>query len=353
VPSWRDGDVQREADLIEEVARVHGLDRLPTTLPARRRAVGRLTPAQRLRRRLEDALRDRGLLEVVAYSFTSPETLTRLGLDATEALELANPLSAEQSAMRPLLLPGLLDAARRNATRDRPDLGLFESAHVYAPAPASGPADPPARERHHLGALVAGNMPASWRGGARRVDYYGARALLDGLLTPLGLPVEVAAAERPEPFLHPGRAAVVRVAGRELGWVGELHPRVARAWDLEVVAGFELDCDELVELDSGEPARYRDLIAYPAVLQDIAVMVDDDVPAARVQAAVEAAAGDLLAGVRVFDVYRGEQVGPGRKSLALGLELRASDRTLTEADAAALRSEIEAELERIGGRLRG
>jgi phenylalanyl-tRNA synthetase beta chain len=353
VPSWRDGDVQRETDLIEEVARVRGLDRLPTTLPARRRAVGRLTRSQRLRRRLEDALRDRGLLEVVAYSFTAPETLAALGLDPYEGLELANPLSVEQSVMRPVLLSGLLDAARHNVARDRPDLALFESAHVYAPSPAAGHGDPPAREPHHLAALLTGKLPASWRGGGRRVDYFAARGLLDGVLAPLGIAIEVAPAEPPKPFLHPGRAAAVRAADRELGWIGELHPRVARAWDLDAAAGFELDCDALAELDPGEPERYRDLTAYPAVLQDIAVVVDEDAPAADVQAAVAAAAGSLLAGVRVFDVYRGEQVGAGRKSLALRLELRAPDRTLTDADAAALRSEIETELERIGGRLRG
>ena len=356
VPSWRDGDVRREVDLIEEVARVHGLDRLPTTLPARRRAVGRLTRPQRLRRRLEDALRDRGLLEVVAYSFTSPATLERLGLDPETALALANPLSEDQSVMRPLLLPGLLDAAARNAARDRPDVALFESAHAYEPvADAVTPSTntPPARERHHVGAVLAGVLPSSWRAAGRQVDYYGARALVEALLEPSELDWRVVAVEQPELFLHPGRSASVQAHGHHVGWVSELHPRVARAWGLDAVAAIELDADALAELESDEPARYSDLTAFPAVLEDIAVVVAEDVPAARVRAAVEAATGHFLAGARVFDVYRGEQVGEGRKSLALSLELRAPDRTLTDADAAALRSEIEAELERIGGRLRG
>jgi phenylalanyl-tRNA synthetase beta chain len=356
VPSWRDGDVRREADLIEEVARIHGLDRLPTTLPARRRAVGRLTPAQRLRRRLEDGLRDRGLLEVVAYSFTAPATLARLGLDPGAALVLVNPLSEDHSAMRPLLLPGLLDAARRNDARERPDVALFESAHVYerpAEAAAVERGTAPAGERHHIAALVAGSLPGSWRAAGRRVDYYAVAALLEALLEPHGLDWTTTAPDRPEPYLHPGRSAVVEVDGQRLGWVGELHPRVARAWDLDAVAALELDADSLAELRSDAPVRYRDVTSYPSILQDIAVVVAEDVAAADVRAAVEAAAGHLLAGVRVFDVYRGKQVGEGRKSLALSLELRAPDRTLTEADAAALRSGIEAELERIGGRLRG
>ena len=151
VPYWRDSDVQREADVIEEVARVHGLDRLPATLPARAEAIGGLTGHAGLRRRLEDALRDRGLSEAVSYSFIAPTALDRLRLgDGDPALAIANPLSADQSVMRPLLLPGLLDAARHNSAHDRPDLALFESAHVYRPSavppPMSGdgPQSPPA-----------------------------------------------------------------------------------------------------------------------------------------------------------------------------------------------------------------
>ena len=144
VPFWRDSDVQREADLIEEVARVHGLDRLPATLPSRRKAVGRLTPHQKLRRRLEDALRDRGLAETVAWSFSSPEKLERLRLDDAELLRIANPLSEDQSVMRPLLLPGLLDAAALNAAHGRPAVGLFESAHVFrGPLPEEAPEGSP------------------------------------------------------------------------------------------------------------------------------------------------------------------------------------------------------------------
>ena len=135
IPPFRDGDVQREVDLIEEVARIHGLERLPAALPARRSAVGRLTPAQRLRRRLEDALRDRGLSEVVAYSFTSVQALRRLRVGEGGALRVRNPLSEEGALLRPLLLPGLLDAAAHNAAHGHGELALFESAHVYA-APA-------------------------------------------------------------------------------------------------------------------------------------------------------------------------------------------------------------------------
>jgi phenylalanyl-tRNA synthetase beta chain len=361
VPPWRDSDVQREADLIEEVARVYGLDKLPTTLPARRAAVGRLTPSQRLRRRVEDLLRDRGLDECVAYSFTSPRALERLRLADQPVLRLENPLSEDQSVMRPLLLPGLLDAARHNAAHGRPALALFESAHVYRPSGPLGTPDTgspvgatPADERHHLAGLQTQALPGGWRTEARPADFFSARALLEAVLEVAG--VEWSASAEDLPFLHPGRSAsvIAAVDERNIGWVGEVHPSVAGEWDLAgPVAGFEIDMDAVAELAAGSERVYTDVTGFPAVLQDIAVVVPDDTPAAAVVAAVRDGGGALLAAVEIFDVYRGEQVGEGEKSLALRLEFRSPDRTLTDAEVASLRSAIEAALAELGGRLRG
>ena len=362
IPYWRDGDVQREADLIEEVGRIHGLDKIPATLPARAKAVGRLTPSQRLRRRLEDELRGRGLAEVVAYSFTRPEALEQLRIADVPPLRVANPLSEDQSVMRPLLLPGLLDAAARNAAHGRPDVRLFESAHVYLQtadgrrqtANGDRPAGrTPALERHHIGALITQAAPPTWRTPERAADFYAAKALVEAVLAPTGIGWEVEPAERP--YLHPGRSASI-LAGdeRKVGWVGELHPLVARAWDLDGgAAAFEIDADALVELDPGA-ATAEDLTTFPALLQDLAVVVTDDIPAAAVERVVRDAGGELLRGVRVFDVYRGEQIGTGEKSLALRLEFRADDRTLSDEDVAGRRQAIEGALQQhIGGRLRG
>ena len=356
VPPWRDSDVQREVDLIEEVARIHGLDKLPTTLPARRAAVGALTEQQRLRRRLEDALRDRGLNESVSYSFTSPRALERLRPDGEPALRLENPLSEDQSVMRPLLLPGLLDAAAHNAAHGRDELALFESARAFRPsrslddAPAESPrGDTPAEERHHLAALLTLGQPAGWRTPGRAADYHSARAVLDALLETAGVGWRAEPGQLP--FLHPGRQASVRAGdGEELGFIGELHPEVAVAWELEgPVAVFELDLDAL---PGGGAAVYRDVTSVPAVRQDVAVVVPEDVPAAQVEAAVRAGGGDLLESLRVFDLYWGEQVGAGNKSLALRLEFRAPDRTLTDEEVAERRAAIEREIETLGGALR-
>jgi phenylalanyl-tRNA synthetase beta chain len=344
VPGFRDADVQREADLIEEVARIYGLDKLPTTLPARERAVGRLTHSQRLRRRVEDALRDRGLYEIVAWSFISAEAIERLRLGDVPLLRLSNPLSEDQSVMRPLLLPALLDAARRNAAYDRGGASYFESAHVYRMA---GPLDAPegspegalpAAERHHVGALVPG-------------DFFAAKGILEGLLDTVRVEFAVEPGERP--FLHPGKAASV-LAGdeRKIGWIGELHPLVAREWDLDGGSAFELDADALAELVQAAPG-YRPVSTFPAVIQDIAVVVAEDVPATEVEEAVRRSGGELLERLRLFDVYRGEQVGEESKSLALRLEFRAPDRTLTDEEVAEVRTRIEKELADIGGKLRG
>jgi phenylalanyl-tRNA synthetase beta chain len=369
VPPWRDADVQREADLVEEVARVYGLDKLPTTLPARERAVGRLTHAQALRRRLEDALRDRGLDEIVAWSFTAPETLERLRLGDAPVLALSNPLSEDHSAMRPLLLPGLLDAARHNGAHGAAGVALFESAHVYRPdgdlaAPDGSPRGAtPAAERHRVAGLLTRSSPATWRSAAGPADFYAGKGIVEALLVIAGLKLYVEPSTLP--FLHPGRTATVSAVAQEslagggepglyeIGWVGEIHPLVARAWDIEGAVAFELDADTLAELTDGALATYGDVTSFPAMLQDIAVVVSADVTAATVEEAVRDGGGDLLAATEVFDVYEGEQVGEGNRSLALRLEFRAPDRTLTEDEVAGRRQAIEGALERIGGRLRG
>ena len=359
VPAWRDSDVQREADVIEEVARIHGLDNLPTTLPARERAVGRLTPSQRLRRRLEDLLRDRGLLECISYSFTSPEALGRLRLDDAPLVPIDNPLSEELSAMRPLLLPGLLDAARHNAAHRRPGVALFESAHVYRasgafePAPAGSPAgETPAEEPHHLGVLLTQAAPGGWRSEPKPADFFTARALLDAVLGAAGLEWRAEASARP--FLHPGRAAAIAIEEeREVGWIGELHPLVLREWELPGPAtAFELDVDAVLATVQGKIDTYHDVTSFPAVLEDIAVVLPEEVRAADVEAAVRSGGGELLSSQRVFDLFRGEQVGAGNKSLALRLEFRAPDRTLTDREVAERRAAIEGKLAQIGGRLR-
>ncbi|MFL5819494.1 MAG: phenylalanine--tRNA ligase subunit beta [Solirubrobacteraceae bacterium] len=353
VPHHRRDDVTREADLIEEVARIDGMEKLPATLPARPDAGGRLTAAQRARRRVEDVLADHGALEVVGWSFESPEVADRLRLPADDrrrrAVTLQNPLSSEQSRMRSLLLGSLLDAAAYNAAHHAGDLRLFETGAVYV----EDSAGPLPDERRHVGVLLTGAARSrSWRTpDPPNADLFAAKALLAALLETLRVEWSVQAAG--EPFLHPGRAAVVMAGDHEIGWLGEVHPLVCRAWELERAATFELDLDALTRLAAATVPVYRDLTPFPAVRQDLAVVVTDTVPAARVVDVVQRAGGGELSRVEVFDVYRGPQVGEGRVSLALALEFRAPDRTLTDQEVATHRERIAAALaDELGGTLR-
>ena len=379
VPPDRHYDVTREVDLIEEVARVHDLDEnLPSTLPAVAGQGGGLSREQRLRRRAEDAMRDLGFDEVVGWSFTDPGERDRLRIPnddpRSEPIAISNPLSEDQSVMRTTLVGSLLDVARRNAAHDTERVALFESGRAYldisptdlrqgSDRPESlhrqalagsfpGERAAPASEPHRLGCLAVGPLaPRSWRGGGDPADFFALKGVLEALADRLG--VALAFEPATEPFLHPGRAARVGAGGETAGWLGELHPLVCREWDLEKAVGFELDLAALVVVASAGEETFEDVTTYPAVRQDLAVVVADGVPAARVRAAVLAGGGDLLRSAEVFDLYEGEQLGAGRKSLALRLEFRAGDRTLTDAEVAELRDGIAAKLDAIGGVLRG
>jgi phenylalanyl-tRNA synthetase beta chain len=356
VPYWRHYDVYREADLIEEVARVHGLQRLPATLPARRRAVGALSRTQKLRRAIEDQLRGAGLSEVVTFAFISPDTVRRLRVPRDDprarVLPVANPLSEDQSVMRTTLVPGLLEVARHNVARDMPDLSLFETGRVFF----SNGRDELPDERLYLGILLSGDFePATWRRPALPADFYTAKGVLVALLDALGMRWRLVAGG--PPFLHPGRAAEVVVDAREAGWLGELHPAVAADFGLGELERppvvLELDLGVVLPVAERVTRRYEDLITYPAVVQDIAVVVDEGIDARTVVDTVGAAAGDELRSVPVFDVYRGEQAGECRKALALRLEFRSADRTLTDAEVAERRDRIrEAIAHETGGTLR-
>ncbi len=355
VPAFRRTDVTREADLIEEVARLGALQDLPATLPSRHGASGRLTETQRLRRRAADALTAQGLHEIVGWSFEGPDMAERLRIAARPFVELENPMSSDQSRLRTTLLGSLLEVGQRNRSRN-PDptrpLGLFEAGAVYLPRP-DGPPDEP----HHLAALLSGAVRApTWRRpDPPPADFFAVKGVLSGLLDGLHADWAVTPVAEPEPFLHPGRAAQVTVRGTPAGWIGEIHPSVAAHWDWpEAIAAFEVDFDVVAAALRGQVTRYADLTSFPEVREDLAVIVSDSVSAAQVLDVVRQAGGALLAGADVFDVYRDEQrIGSGRVSLALRLRFRAPDRTLTDEEVATRRREIAAALStQLEGRVR-
>jgi phenylalanyl-tRNA synthetase beta chain len=377
VPPERHYDVTREVDLIEEVGRLHGFEQhLPTTLPAVAEKIGGLSREQQLRRRAEDALRDLGCDQIVGWSFTDPGENARLripeGDPRAEPIVLANPLSEEQSAMRTTLLGSLLDVASRNLARDTDAVALFESGQIYLNSPPTGrnvepestnrPIDPlagsfvgeqgaPFVEPHRFGCLAVGPLvEKSWRGGGEPADFFALKGVLEALAGQLGVAPSFVAAE--EPFLHPGRSATVEIDGAPVGWIGEVHPLVCREWDLETAVGFEVDAAALIGAATVGVEIYEDVTTFPAAHQDLAVVVPAEVSATAVRDAILASGGELLHSARAFDLYEGEQLGEGRKSLALRLEFRASDRTLTDDEIAPLREAIKVKLAEIGGILR-
>ncbi len=209
----------------------------------------------------------------------------------------------------------------------------------------------PFGEPHRLAGLAVGPLAEhSWRGGGEPADFFALKAVLEALAGQLGVVLSFEAA--PEPFLHPGRAAAVPIAGVPVGWIGEVHPLVCREWDVEAAVGFEIATAALVGAATAGEETYEDVTTFPAVHQDLAVVVPAEVNAVAVHDAVLEGGGELLRSARVFDLYEGEQLGEGHKSLALRLEFRAPDRTLTDEEVAGLRDAIKTELAGIGGSLR-
>jgi len=329
-PTFRP-DLEREIDLIEEVARRVGFDRIGRTVARPRDQVGGLTPAQAERRQVADALVGVGAAEVTTIPLVAPDLLARFGI--ADAVALANPLRADESVLRASLLPGLLTTAAANRARGRPDLALFEIGTVFFPPP---PKQLLPVERIDVGALLTGSL---WRRPLepdRPVDAYDAvdlvRVVADALELD-GWDLEAATI----PGYHPGRAARIRAGGSVVGAVGELHRDLLAAVGISTpVVGFEADLDAL----RAAPRRDRTfwpLSPYPPSTIDLAFVVDDTVPAAAIAATLRDVAADLTENVRVFDEFHSPALGAGKRSLAFALQFRAPDRTLTDAEVAALR----------------
>jgi len=370
-PPDRAFDVTREIDLVEEIGRLADLDRmLPATLPTGPGRVGGLSRQQILQRRAEDSMREAGFDEIVGWSFTDPGEAGRLRLAEPDPrarpVRLSNPLSEDQSVMRTVLAGSVLAAAQRNRSRGAGRLALFESGRVYLPAGEAGPGPlggdfpgirrPPVSEPQHLCALLAGPVnPVSWAESEPATGFFALKGVLERLAAGLevGIAVEPLGDPSDQPFLHPGRSGRVLAAGRDLGWIGEIHPQIATELDLGEATAFEIAFADLLEPSPLGNEAYREFTAFPPVDRDLAVVVPEEVPAAAVIDAIEASGGELLAGISVFDVYRGEHLDPGQKSLALRLRFRADDRTLGEDEIDPLWRTVIAAIGEIGGRIRG
>ncbi len=351
VPSFR-RDVTMEDDLVEEVIRVWGYDRIPSTHPGGSVTLVRRPPARRQTESVRRALVGAGLSEVITYSFVDPGRLKLLGWDpgSPNLLALKNPLSQERSLLRPTLATGLLEVLAGNLRRQVSDVRCFEVGRVFS---AGGP-DGLAQEDLRVGIALTGlRAPRSWFGGRERVDVYDAKGLLEHLLAVLG-------AEGAEtvscavPFLEDGRGGALSVAGRRAGIFGEVARAVLDGFDIPGPVYFaECSLDALSGAPT-RPQRYQALPKFPGVQRDLALVVPVELSASEVSAAILEIQDPLLRRVTLFDVYSGDQVAAGRKSLAFALLYQADDHTLTDEEVNTIHAAIVTRLtERFGAELRG
>jgi phenylalanyl-tRNA synthetase beta chain len=356
-PSWRP-DVQGEADLVEEIARIASLSRLEAR-PLPRTGAGvaaqTLTPGQKRESLARRQLAALGLNEIVSYSFVSAVEALLFG-GGQAACKLQNPISSEMSDMRPSLLPGLLGAAARNQARGTADLGLFE----IGPAFHGGE---PGEQSVEAGAVRIGAPgPRHWAGERRPVDLYDAKADAEAVLSALGVPVDklMIAREAP-PWFHPGRSAALKLGPKNtLAVFGELHPKVLRAMDLRGPAvAMTLFLEAIPQKKARSAARAALKVSdFQAVERDFAFVVDERIEAEAVLRAAQGADRELIARASVFDVFAGakaaEQFGAGKKSIAISVRLQPTEGTLTETEIEATAGRIVAAVAKAtGGSLRG
>ncbi|MEA2453535.1 MAG: phenylalanyl-tRNA synthetase beta chain [Actinomycetota bacterium] len=350
VPRFRP-DIEREVDLIEEVARLAGLDHLPSTLP--KGGAGGLSVHQSAERTLRRTLAGAGVEEAWTSSLGSSADLDAMGLPndhpARNMVALMNPMSEQENRLRTSLLPGLLKAAAHNVAHRVEDVALFEIARIYEPASDSRLPQEPLI----LGGVFTGHRRSkTWLDEPRRWGFFEAKGVLTSALGGLGAEVSLTPTEG-APF-HPTRAAIVMAGERTIGSIGELHPQTCDRLDLpEGTVVFEVALGPVFDQMPGK-VKVSELPRFPAALIDLAVVVDETVPAASIETAIVAAGVPELTEVKLFDLYRGEQIPDGKKSLAYSLRLQAADRTLTDEDSTAVLERVVGALrEKFGAELRG
>jgi len=320
-PSWR-FDISIEEDLIEEVARLYGFDNIPEKNEIAAQRMQPWTETRVRNERAADALVDRGYQEAITYSFTDPATQALLFPDP--AFALANPISAELAVMRVSLWPGLLQALGSNQRRQQLRARLFEVGRRYAGKDGA--------ETEVIAGVVAGSaLPEQWGVEAAKVDFFDVKADVEALLALTGAAEQFRFVPEPHPALHPGQSARIQRGDRSVGWLGALHPEHSRRLDLTYpVFVFELETQAGL---SHDVPVFEEISKYPAIRRDIAVIVDEGLPAESLLATVRDGAGALLQALNVLSVYRGRQFEKGKKSIALGLQLQDTSRTLTDSEA--------------------
>jgi phenylalanyl-tRNA synthetase beta chain len=330
IPSFR-VDIEREIDLIEEVARLYGFENIPMTMPVAAVFSDRIPRAQQLERQVRNPLVGAGFNEVINFSFASNSDIQKLNLPASDrrsaAVALLNPLVDEHAVMRTTLLPGLLQTTARNFSLRNLNLRLFEMRRVYWVCPG---AELPEEPLHVAGIMAGLRAPEGWNQTKEPVDFYDLKGVVEAVAALFKLPQLTFVQGGVEPFYHPGKSAAILCEDRLLGTLGEIHPDVQEAFELDKpVYYFELDFAGLVEL-SAEVLPVTPPSRFPDTYRDIAMLLDEQTPAAAVVDCIKSVKSDKLTRVEIFDLYTGDRIPPGQKSLAVRVRYGSSERTLTD-----------------------
>lgn len=343
-PTYR-VDIEREIDLVEEIARMNGFDKIPATMPTALVASDRPSPHQSLERTVRNILVAQGMNEIINFSFTAPDAAGKLLLPADDlrhtAIRLANPLVEEQSVMRTSLLPGLLETISRNISFRSIDLKLFEMRRIYLPGLAG---EMPSEPIFIVGAFTGLRERDGWNQVREPVDFYDVKGVIENLLEQLNIAGVKWEADVPEPFYHPGKSCSIR-AGREvLGSMGEIHPTVQENFGLDKpVYCFELDFEKLVQM-SRQKRTVSAPSRFPDSSRDIAILAPDDLSADKIIDCVRGVKAREIENVEIFDLYRGAGIPDGFRSIAVRVRYRSYERTLTDEEIGALHTKIIAAL---------
>ena len=332
-PTWRQ-DVTCDADISEEIARMHSYDKIESHNPELALRQGKEDPMEEVKSEAEDYLASAGLDEVMTYTFIHPSFMDKMMLRADDSrrnvIKLMNPISDEFGVMRTTMLPSLLNTAAYNLARQAESVKIFEVGRVYLPK--SLPLTEHPEERRIIGAVMSGRRnDLSWTSGKDSVDFYDMKGVVEGLLAKMQL-TDYELIPNEQVYMHPGKSCAVRAGGKVIGYFGCLHPTAAANFDVpEETYVLELELAPLAESALRVP-QYVHLAKFPGTSRDIAVVVPKEVTVKELEGVLRANAGELLKGIRVFDVYTGKQVAEGCKSVAFNLTFQAEDRTLTDGE---------------------
>lgn len=327
VPSRRP-DITIQEDIIEEVARLYGYDEIPTTNLLTQMTPGRLSDKQEKRRVIRRSLEGSGVFEAITYALTTPERNALFTEEDRPSVRLSLPMSEERSTLRTSLLPHLLDAVQYNHNRQIHDVALYENASVFL-TNEEKVSDLPTEEERLALVLTGLWHHHPWQQEKKAVDFFVLKGILETVFEELGVLDAITFEQVKRSELHPGRAATISLDGRPLGFIGQVHPTLQKQWGINETYVVELSMDELLTHNVA-PLQYDKLERFPSISRDIALVVDQDVAAGDVQSVIRQAGGDLLKDVSLFDLYQGEHMEEGKKSLAFSLRYVDPERTLTE-----------------------